>query len=65
MKIRMKGDISGTRDGRPWPKRGEVAEVSDAEGALLCAQGMAEPVAEAPAERVEKRPVAKRAEKRG
>jgi hypothetical protein len=40
----MKTDVSGSRDGQPWPKRGETMEVSDAEGADLCASGMAEPV---------------------
>jgi hypothetical protein len=58
----MKGDISGTRDGVPWPKRGEVAEVSAEEGAALIAQNMAEVVAELP--QAEKRPAAKKAEKR-
>jgi hypothetical protein len=40
----MRTDVSGSRDGQPWPKRGETMEVSDAEGADLCASGMAEPV---------------------
>ena len=53
MKIRMKVDLSGTRNGQPWPARGEVADVPDAEGAALCSAGMAEPVAEPPAEKVE------------
>ena len=47
MKIRMSVDISGTRgDGRDWPRRGESIMVDDAEGAELCASGMAEPVAQ-------------------
>lgn len=53
MKIRMKVAVSGTRNGRPWPAYGEVAEVSDAEGADLCAAGMAEPVADPPAAKAE------------
>lgn len=53
MKIRMKVDLSGLRDGRPWPPRGEVAEVPDVEGADLCAAGAAEPVADPPAEKAE------------
>lgn len=76
MKIRMKVDVSGARDGRPWPRRGEVADVSDGEGAALCASGMAEPVAEdkvetatPPADGEEKRtpdkPAAKAAPKGG
>jgi hypothetical protein len=44
MRVKMKVDISGTRDGRPWPQRGEVVEVADQEGADLCAAKMAEPV---------------------
>lgn len=46
MRIRMRVDVSGTRNGRRWPRRGQVAEVPDAEGAKLCAVGLAEPVAE-------------------
>lgn len=45
MKIRMKADISGSRNGKPWPRRGETIDVPDAEGADLCASGIAEPVA--------------------
>jgi hypothetical protein len=46
MRVRMKTEVSGSRDGQPWPKRGETFEVSDSEGAELCASGMAEPVAD-------------------
>lgn len=46
MRVRMKVDVSGVRDGQPWPPRGETVEVGDQEGADLCAAGMAEPVAE-------------------
>jgi hypothetical protein len=48
MKVRMKGTISGTRDGRDWPAAGEVAEFPDAEGAALCASGLADPVKSEP-----------------
>lgn len=44
MKVRMKVDISGTRSGQPWPRRGEVIDLPDATGAHLCANGQAEPV---------------------
>lgn len=44
MKIRMKADISGSRNGKAWPRRGCVVDVPDAEGADLCAAGLAEPV---------------------
>jgi hypothetical protein len=57
----MKQQITGSRDGQRWPAKGETLVVPDAEGAELCAAGLAEPVVE---DRVEKRP-AKRAEKRG
>lgn len=46
MKVRIQGDISGSRDGVPWPKRGETMELPDDEGASLCASGLAAPVAE-------------------
>lgn len=51
MKVRMKVSVSGHRveaDGtsRDWPERGGVIDVSEAEGAALCATGMAEPVKE-------------------
>lgn len=58
----MKQHITGRRDGARWPAKGETLVVPDAEGADLCAQGIAEPVAEAP------QPVkatARKAEKRG
>lgn len=42
----MKVQISGSRDGQSWPAVGEEIVVSDTEGAELCAQGYAEPVAE-------------------
>jgi hypothetical protein len=50
MKIRMKVDVSGLRNGRTWPKRGTAVDVSDAEGAELCAAGLAVPVSGADAE---------------
>ena len=40
--------VSGTRNGQRWPAVGDTIVVDDAEGAELCAQGYAEPVAEAP-----------------
>jgi hypothetical protein len=46
VKIRMKADISGARNGRPWPRRGDTIDVPDGEGADLCAAGIAEPVAD-------------------
>lgn len=46
MKVRIKGDISGSRDGAPWPKRGETMELPDDEAAAMCASGLAAPVAD-------------------
>jgi len=54
MRVKIKGDMSGTRDGQPWPTRGEEIDLPDDEGAALCAQGMAEPVAKKDADKVEK-----------
>ena len=46
MKIRMTEHRSGGRyDGRAWPPVGEDFDVPDEEGAGLCAQGSAVPVA--------------------
>lgn len=44
MHVRMKVEVSGTRNGRKWPPRGAVVEVGDDEGAQLCAAGLAAPV---------------------
>lgn len=48
MKVRMIVAISGERDGVQWPVPGGEIEVPDAEGAELCTQGYAEPVATPP-----------------
>ena len=45
MRIRMRDQISGTRDGVPWPPPGGEIDVSDAEGVKYCANGLASPVA--------------------
>ncbi|WP_208030867.1 hypothetical protein [Streptomyces cyanogenus] len=55
--------MSGSRDGQPWPKRGEAFDVSDEEGASLCASGIAEPVGDK--DRDVERAVPGDAEKRG
>lgn len=46
MRIRMTVDMSGTRNGQPWPRRGEIADLPTTEAAHLCASGIAEPVTE-------------------
>jgi hypothetical protein len=53
MRIVMKGNISGTRDGIEWPPVGGVCDVSDDEATQLIGAGFA---VEAPAE---KKPVEK------
>lgn len=51
MRIRMTVEMSGTRNGVPWPKRGDVAELPTAEAAHLVAAGIAVAVPdEAPVE---------------
>lgn len=61
MKIRIKQQMSGTRDGVNWPGRGEVMIVPDGEGVELCRTGVAEPVADEP---TPERAVTPEAEKR-
>lgn len=44
MIVLLKGDISGTRDGLPWPPRGSTVDLPDDEALKLCASGMAVPM---------------------
>ena len=60
MRIRMLIALSGTCNGRAWPRRGAEAEVDATVGAKMVAAGMA---VEVPAMRREKRAVAPKAEK--
>ena len=64
MKVRMLTRIEGTRNGLRWPEAGTVVDLGDGEAVDLCSIGLAEPVAEAPVVRAEKRPAVKKAEKR-
>jgi hypothetical protein len=64
MRIKMLTRIEGTRNSVRWPEAGTVIDLPDGEAADLVTSGLAEPVAVVPAERTEKRPAAKRAEKR-
>lgn len=41
VKVEMVGSITGTRNGEPWPARGEAIELPSAEAAMLIRQGMA------------------------
>lgn len=43
MRVKMRGQISGTRDGKDWPAPGEVIDLPDAEAVQLIGQHMAEP----------------------
>lgn len=43
-KVKMKFQITGTRDGVDWPSPGETIDVPADEAASLVAQGVAEPV---------------------
>lgn len=49
MRIRMKIQMSGSRNGQHWPAAGGVVDVPDREGASYCASGLAEPVRDLPA----------------
>lgn len=60
MRVRMTTYISGLRAGRPWPGIGEELDVNEREGAKLCANGYAEPVAVKPDAKTEKRPARRR-----
>jgi len=48
VKVTLKVDVSGSRDGQPWPRRGSLVDLPDQEAADLCAAGLAEPVASRP-----------------
>ncbi|MGW9022586.1 hypothetical protein ACWGOE_14000, partial [Leucobacter chromiiresistens] len=39
----MKVTISGTRDGQPWPERGQSVDLPDGEAKQMVAAGLAEP----------------------
>lgn len=61
----MKEQITGTRDGVRWPAPGGEVDLPDVEAAKLVAADRAEAVAEKQSERTEKRPAAKKTQKRG
>ncbi|KAB8162925.1 hypothetical protein FH609_004140 [Streptomyces sp. 3MP-14] len=50
MRVRMKVQLSGTRNGRPWPGRGEGVELPEGEARKLLGAGMAEPETATPPE---------------
>jgi hypothetical protein len=45
MKVRMRDQISGTRNGEPWPPPGGEVDLPEQEAVKLCANGLAVPVA--------------------
>ena len=44
MKVRMKVQVTGTRNGAYWPAPGGEITLPNHEGAKMCAAGSAEPV---------------------
>jgi hypothetical protein len=46
MDVVMQHQVSGTRDGVPWPPRGGVMSLPEDEAVILIAQGSAKPVGE-------------------
>jgi len=44
MKVRLKVDVSGSRDGVAWPRRGGSVDLPKEEAMQMCRNGMAEPV---------------------
>jgi hypothetical protein len=42
MKVQMKYQITGLRNGEPWPEPGTQIDLPDDEGAMVIASGMAE-----------------------
>ena len=55
MFIRMLFEITGTRNGQPWPKRGGLIELPNDEAKRLVAQGLATHI-DAPVEVAEAEP---------
>ena len=46
MRVRLLVEVSGSRNGEPWPKRGEVMDLPDAEAVDMLNARMAEAVPE-------------------
>lgn len=44
MLVKMRAELSGLRNGQPWPPIGGVIELPDDEAATMCANGTALPV---------------------
>lgn len=54
MRVLMLAQISGTRNGRSWPGKGQTIDLPDEEAAQMCAAGLAETVKERPEKAVPK-----------
>lgn len=65
MKVRITVQPSGLFNGEPWPAVGDEADLPDVVAVDMIEAGRAEPVAEKASDKAEKRPAAKREEKRG
>jgi hypothetical protein len=63
MKVRMKVDVSGGRNGVEWPRRGGTVDLPKDEAVQMCRNGMAEPV-DSSADEVETAMVADDSDKR-
>lgn len=50
MRVRLIGEMSGTRDGQQWPSRGSTVDLPDDEALMLVRNRMAVLVAEVPVE---------------
>lgn len=50
MRVKMTVDMSGTRNGEPWPPRGTAIDLPDAEALQYISADMAKPAGEEPAE---------------
>lgn len=48
MRIEMRAQLSGTRDGAEWPAPGQVIDLPDDEAQLLIDAGLAQPSPSAP-----------------
>lgn len=48
MRVQMRAQITGTRDGELWPGPGVEVDLPDEEGAALCASGHAVPAVSGP-----------------
>ena len=56
MKIVLKHQISGMRNGEYWPAPGSTVDLPDDEAVMLLGQGMADPAGEEPVETAEAGP---------